>query len=401
MAYCNQAELDLEIHEADSSIAWARRSIALAQACGNHEVVCRALNTLGTMRLIVGDPGLARSRAQSRTRLGRRLQEQVGRAYMSMGAMAVSRRRYADADRHLAAGLAYCEARDLDSPGLYMLAYRVRLRFEQGDWNDAGKDAEAVLKHPRTTPITRIPTLRMVGHLRIRRGDPDANSPLEEARMLGGHVREPQRIGTLAAIRAEAAWLADDREGVIREAQPAYEMTRNRRDPRMKGELATWLWRAGALDEHPTDIAEPYASEIAGDWRAAARLWKTLGCAYEEASVLALHGEESDKRDALAIFDRMGAAPAAQALRQQMRATGVQCVPRGSRNSTRRNPLGLTQREAQILALVSDGMRNSAIAKRLFLSTKTVDRHVSAILMKLGVQSRGEAVAKARGAAPN
>jgi DNA-binding CsgD family transcriptional regulator len=164
----------------------------------------------------------------------------------------------------------------------------------------------------------------------------------------------------------------------------------------MKGELATWLWRAGALHEHPTDIAEPYALEIAGDWRAAARVWKDLGCRYEEASVLALYGEEPEQRDALAIFDQMGAAPAAQALRQRMRATGIQCVPRGTRGSTRRNPLGLTQREAQILALVSDGMRNSAIAKRLFLSTKTVDRHVSSILTKLGVQSRGEAVAKAR-----
>jgi DNA-binding NarL/FixJ family response regulator len=40
-------------------------------------------------------------------------------------------------------------------------------------------------------------------------------------------------------------------------------------------------------------------------------------------------------------------------------------------------------------------MRNSAIAKRLFVSTRTVDRHVSAILSKLGVQSRGEAVAMA------
>jgi DNA-binding NarL/FixJ family response regulator len=41
-------------------------------------------------------------------------------------------------------------------------------------------------------------------------------------------------------------------------------------------------------------------------------------------------------------------------------------------------------------------MRNAAIAKRLFLSTKTVDHHVSAILTKLGVSSRAEAVATTR-----
>jgi DNA-binding NarL/FixJ family response regulator len=80
-------------------------------------------------------------------------------------------------------------------------------------------------------------------------------------------------------------------------------------------------------------------------------------------------------------------------LRQRMRAEGVRAVPRGSRSSTRSNRLGLTRREAEILTLLSEGMRNSAIAKRLFLSIRTVDRHVSAILSKLGVQSRGEAAA--------
>jgi DNA-binding NarL/FixJ family response regulator len=79
-----------------------------------------------------------------------------------------------------------------------------------------------------------------------------------------------------------------------------------------------------------------------------------------------------------------------------MRASGVRGVPRGLRKSTLRNPLGLTQREAEVLDLLAEGLRNSAIAQRLFVATKTVDHHVSAILMKLGVQSRGEAIALAR-----
>jgi DNA-binding NarL/FixJ family response regulator len=45
---------------------------------------------------------------------------------------------------------------------------------------------------------------------------------------------------------------------------------------------------------------------------------------------------------------------------------------------------------------LSEGLRNAAIARRLFVSTKTVDHHVSAILTKLGVPSRAEAVAMAR-----
>jgi DNA-binding CsgD family transcriptional regulator len=307
--------------------------------------------------------------------------------------MAVSWRQYDKASRYLSDGLAYCEKHDLDSVRLYMLMYRARKNFEQGDWPAASEDAEAVLRHPLATPITRIPALRTLGHIRIRRGDPQAEAALEEAWAIGGAAQELQRIGTLAAIRAEAAWLAGDREGVLKAVGPAYEMVCQRRDPRMKGELASWLWRVGALKGQPSEIAEPYVQEISGDWRAAASAWKQLGCPYEYACLLAWHGTETEQREALEILEQLGAAPASQALRKRMRAEGVRAVPRGLRTSTRSNRLGLTRREAEILTLVSQGMRNSSIAKRLFVSTRTVDRHVSAILSKLGVQSRGEAAA--------
>jgi DNA-binding CsgD family transcriptional regulator/tetratricopeptide (TPR) repeat protein len=397
MAYCNLADLDLEAHEADSAMDWARRAIALAEPWANDEILSHALNTLGTMRLIVGDAsGWADLDRCLQLALAGGFQEQVARAYTNLSAMAVSRRQYDQASRYFCAGLAYCDERDLDSHGPYMLAYRARMRFEQGEWHAASQDVEAVLRHPRTTPITRIPALRTLGHLRIRRGDPDANSPLDEARALAGPMPELQRIGTLAAVCAEAAWLAGDREGVLREVQPVYELARRQRDPRMIGELAAWLWRVGALEQPPTDIAEPYALEISGDWQGAARAWKALGCPYEHAILLARHGAESEQRDALAILDQLGAAPAAQALRKQMRTQGVRSVPRGSRMSTRNNPHGLTERETEILGLLSEGLRNSVIAKRLFVSTKTVDHHVSAILAKLGVPSRAVAIAMAR-----
>jgi DNA-binding CsgD family transcriptional regulator len=232
--------------------------------------------------------------------------------------------------------------------------------------------------------------------MRIRRGDPDANSPLEKARTLVSGIGETQRIAPLASAFADAAWLIGDREGVIREVQSAYELSRNQRESWSKGMLAAWLWRAGALAQIPTDLAEPYALEIAGDWQGAARAWHTLGCPYERANMLAWYGGETEQREALKVFEQLGASPPAQALRKQMRAQGVQGIPRGSRASTRLDPHGLTKREAEILTLLSEGLRNSAIAKRLFLSTKTVDHHVSAILTKLGVPSRAEAVAMAR-----
>jgi DNA-binding CsgD family transcriptional regulator len=395
-AYSNCAQLDMENHELESAVSWAQRAIALAERWTEKETLCDALGALGISRLIGGDPsGWADLERALRLSLDGNLQEQVASSYNDLAAMAVSCRHYDKAAHWLNEGMLYCEKHDMASLRLYMLAYRARNSFEQGDWQSASEDAEAVLRHPLATLITRIPALRTLGHIRIRRGDPQAEAALEEAWALGGAGQELQRIGTLAAIRAEAAWLADDREAVRRVVEPAYALVCQRRDPRMKGELAAWLWRIGALEGQPTGIAEPYAQEISGDWRAAASRWKELGCPYEHAWLLAAHGAEAEQREALASFDRLGAAPASQVLRRRMRAQGVRAVPRGLRTSTRSNRLGLTRREAEILTLVSQGLRNSAIAKRLFVSTRTVDRHVSAILSKLGVQSRGEAAALA------
>jgi DNA-binding NarL/FixJ family response regulator len=55
------------------------------------------------------------------------------------------------------------------------------------------------------------------------------------------------------------------------------------------------------------------------------------------------------------------------------------------------NPEALTDREAEILMLLARGKANKQIASSLYISEKTVKAHVSAILMKLGVQSRTQA----------
>jgi DNA-binding CsgD family transcriptional regulator len=57
--------------------------------------------------------------------------------------------------------------------------------------------------------------------------------------------------------------------------------------------------------------------------------------------------------------------------------------------------LGLTQREAEVLALVAAGRTNRQIGQELFIAPKTASVHVSRILAKLGVAGRGEAAAVA------
>ena len=80
---------------------------------------------------------------------------------------------------------------------------------------------------------------------------------------------------------------------------------------------------------------------------------------------------------------------------RKLRERGVRGVPRGPRPRTRANPGGLTARELEVLALLAKGLQNAAIAAQLVVSEKTVDHHVSAILRKLDVRTRGEAAAEA------
>jgi DNA-binding NarL/FixJ family response regulator len=73
----------------------------------------------------------------------------------------------------------------------------------------------------------------------------------------------------------------------------------------------------------------------------------------------------------------------------------VKSVPSGARATTRAHPAGLTRREREVLELVCAGQTNEEIAGQLFISVKTVDHHVSAVLGKLGVGSRKVAASEA------
>ena len=101
-------------------------------------------------------------------------------------------------------------------------------------------------------------------------------------------------------------------------------------------------------------------------------------------------------RTGLDILDGLGADVTAAWFRQDLRRRGVTTIPQRRRHSTAANAAGLTARQVDVLKLLGDGLTNAELAQQLFISPKTADHHVSAILSKLGVSSRREAVRAGR-----
>jgi DNA-binding CsgD family transcriptional regulator len=127
----------------------------------------------------------------------------------------------------------------------------------------------------------------------------------------------------------------------------------------------------------------------------AAAAWARLGCPYERALALQ-HGHEASLREALAEFEQMGASASAVLCRERLHAMGARGVKRRTRSKTVANPAGLTTRELQVLELLTQGLSNADIARKLVRSEKTVDHHVLAALDKLAVRSRSEAAPRPR-----
>jgi DNA-binding CsgD family transcriptional regulator len=208
-------------------------------------------------------------------------------------------------------------------------------------------------------------------------------------------INELQYSAMVATVRAETAWLEGRPAAVGPETETAFNLALELGAPRSIGELACWRWRAGLLTDAPPDAEHVYRLQIEGHAAQAIAFWSGKGLPYETALARFDSGDPKEMRRALNEFRALEATPAAAIVTRRLRQLGERSLPRGPRQQTRANPHGLTARELQVLSLLTEGLRNSEIAHRLIVSRKTVDHHVSAILRKLAVQTRGEAAAKA------
>ncbi len=397
MAYANVSQRRMVVEDVAGAIEWGNRALELGRFNHDTEAVVYALINIGAAEFQAGaEEGAAKQEQALTLARNNGLEDYVGRAFPSLVRCALRQRRFDLVDAYLTPGLDYCRERGLDTWRLYLLTCRAQLALDRGHWDESASSAGEVLRDPRSAPFPRGLALTILGRLRARRGDPDPSGPLAEEQALAKSTGELGRIGPNASARAEAAWLAGEDGNVERETDSALALALQRESRWVVDELACWRWRAGVHEKLPRgSAATPYAQTIAGEWRRAAELWRSLGCPYESALALA-DGDEDALRRSHAELRALGAGPAAAIVARRMRKRGVRGAARGPRARTRDNPAGLTARELEVLALVADGLRNAQIAARLIVSEKTVDHHVSAILRKLDVRTRGEAGVEAR-----
>jgi DNA-binding CsgD family transcriptional regulator len=255
-------------------------------------------------------------------------------------------------------------------------------RYQEGEIHrlrGAYEEAERCFKEASAhghEPQPGLALLRLGGGQReaaqsaIRRVVAETHDPLSEAKLLPAAIEIHLAVGDVASAREACARLDE-----------------------IAARFATEV--LGALAAHGRGrihLAEGDAQAALGPLRRAFWVWQKVGAPYLAACVRvdlaracqALGDGEGARMElevARAVFEELGAGPDVAALGTLPGAPAA------------KPPHGLTQRELQVLRLVAAGQTNKLIARQLFLSEKTIDRHVSNIFVKVNVGSRAAATA--------
>jgi DNA-binding CsgD family transcriptional regulator/tetratricopeptide (TPR) repeat protein len=389
-AYATLAHQRLLSADYDSAIGLARRAQDLAERFGATAVLSGALNTeaAGAAGLGLEWTGLMH-RALKIALFGRH-QDQAARAYANLAGISERQLRFADASRYLAEGIAYCDEHDATAYSTFLRGEQAHVFERTGRWDEAVGLADQVLSEVGPSPINRQCALVRIGVIRARRGESGFWPYLDEAAATADERAEPPYQVAARLARAEAHWLAGRPVAARREAEAAARPGA-RCTPTERGAVAVWMRRTGSRLVLGGAVAAPYQRLLDGDAAGAAAVWGELGCLYEAGLALLDSGDEGLLHEAYRTFASLGAAAAVQVTRRALRSSGARSVPTGPRAATQAHPLGLTRRQDDVLGLIADGHTNAQIAERLFISAKTVDHHVSAILAKLQAPDRATA----------
>lgn len=281
--------------------------------------------------------------------------------------------------------------------------HRAQLQLLRGEWDEAERGAlEAVKRLDANRVDYTAEAWYVVAEVRRMRGDPGAADAYDEAHARG---RDPQpgrallllqdgdAAGAAASVRSALAAVGDDplRRVPICAAAVEIALAAGRLEDAAaaESELAATAARyatsglaaTAATARGAVLLAEGRAADALPVLRDACRRWHELGAGYDAAGTClrlveayrALGDEASaaaEEAQARATFERLGADP---------------------HRPAPESPDGLTRRECEVLALVADGCSNQQIGEALYISDRTVARHLTNIFHKIGVTSRTQA----------
>ena len=262
----------------------------------------------------------------------------------------------------------------------------------RGSWDEAERRLRRLLERAEDPGANLVNPLAFLGRILARRGDPEAAALIDRSWRLAAATGEDQKMAIAAGARIERLWLEGDDDGVRADGAELLEVAVRAQHRYLRGEVLRYLRRVGEPVEPFDGCLPPFADGINGDWAAAAEGWERIGNPYHQALELTEAPDLTVAVRGLAMLDRLGAVAAASLVRRRLRRRGARGIPRGPRATTRANPGQLTDRQLEVLALLADGSTNAEIAARLYLSQRTVDNHVAALLARLGVGSRHDAL---------
>jgi DNA-binding CsgD family transcriptional regulator/tetratricopeptide (TPR) repeat protein len=400
MALSGQSQLDMLADRNDVAIPRAQEAEALAEKLGRSDIYMHALTNETAARCSTDVAAGTTLNLAAIAEARRRQQlDHLPRLYVNLVYMRTNDRRYAHVFEYLDEATKVATARDNAPLEAYIRGVRAIALIDVGRIPEGIAEAELVHYGPYPRGMARFPAATALARARIRTGVPE-DGVLDDLRVMQTSQRDLMRRAPLAVVDAEALWLGLPRPGALERLRAAFDVAvRSQGQKWLLADTALWLKILGEPFEIPAEqmrrLQPAYRAHLIGTWNEAADAWRELGCPYEQAIALSM-GDEPSQREALALFDSIGAAPAAARLRREMRARGARAVPRGPIAPTRASPAGLTRRQAQVLALVIEGLSNPEIARRLCISPKTTEHHVAAIMARLGAHTRQEAAEAAR-----
>ncbi|HKH62371.1 MAG TPA: AAA family ATPase [Flavitalea sp.] len=391
MAFSNKSQLQMFSEDISECVEWGKKAIAMAQEINDQETLCHALANIGS----------AQCRVQLSREEGKKLlieslgiglrnsfHEHAARAYSNLIYNSLELKDYNASKHFLQEGIIYCEESGLDSFISYKLALKSRMLLETGDWKGAATIAENLLQNVSQPEAVRIDCNVILAKIKLRKGEPDSLSLLQDAKNSGFKMKEHRRIIPVVIALLEYEWLFSREVIASDELKYCIEIVQKIDSIFLNNSFVFWLRKARNLQVRLPEVLQ--ADKI----RKAASYWEEVGCPYEKALALA-EGAEDLKLEALLIFQQLGADAVAERTKMEMRAAGIKRIPRGLRQSTKTNPAQLTNREIDVLHLLQKGIPNRQIAGTLFISPKTAEHHISNILFKLDVNSRLKAVDEA------